>query len=138
MNYDTERALIRDLSRDDINHVVRTQVETSNYRQPIEPIQNELAGKDRTYHDNHVIWGDTISQKLRSHKRIVLEDFYLFEWFPRSPGLYFTEEGAYAREEAMQYIHVESSSKDSVVFNAYGKMKMLRTRQEITLSMFAR
>jgi hypothetical protein len=126
MDYDTDKALIRDLSPSDIDHVVRTQVETSNYRQPIEPIQNELVGKERTYHENHGIWDDIISQKLRSYTRVVLKDFHLFEWFPRSPGLYFTEAGALARREATQYIHVESSSGDSVVYNAYGKMMMLR------------
>src|SRR4051794_6484357 len=59
-----------------------------------------------TFHHNNNLWEAAITQKrLRHGLRIRLESFFLFEWFPRSPGLFWTPKAKFAREDATRRIH---------------------------------
>jgi hypothetical protein len=51
-----------------------------------------------------------------------LKAFFLFEWFPRSPDLYFTERGRRAREEA-KYRTI--NTKNGLAYHPVGKQSML-------------
>jgi hypothetical protein len=74
---------------------------------------------------------------------IVLERFYVVDWFPRAPGLYHTLDAKWAREEAFHYLHrgfenspirdhahrvgAKRSANDyTVVFTPEGKLSMLQ------------
>jgi hypothetical protein len=59
---------------------------------------------------NAKFWDDVLKEELRSTFIVVLNNFDLFEWFPRSPGLYYTSYAASAREEALQ--HIDSDFPD--------------------------
>ena len=100
-------------------------VSTSAYLITPPPI-SPTGGTDHiyTYHENIALWNDAIrSKKFYPGCRIKLEDFFLFEWFPRSPGLYFTPEGKQAREEAQH--RIIGVKEGTVLYNPYGKQSML-------------
>lgn len=79
---------------------------------------------DKIFHSNNSIWEAVIHEQVRrSDIHIVLESFFLFEWFPRSPGLFHTPTGISARREAERSI--ESINEGVVVYNPYGKFSML-------------
>ncbi len=78
----------------------------------------------RRFHSNNELWEAVIREQIRATPTAIhLESFFLFEWFPRSPGLYYTPEGNRARREAQE--HVEGINKGVVVYDPYGKMSML-------------
>jgi hypothetical protein len=73
---------------------------------------------------------------------VVLKCFQLMDWFPRTPGLYYTPNAAWAREEAFKHLHPgqwDSPIRDhagqktrwrgardyTVVFKPFGKQSML-------------
>jgi hypothetical protein len=76
------------------------------------------------YHSTNALWSDNIRADKHYHGcKIKLDGFFLFEWFPRSPGLYFTENAFSAREEAKNRIIGIKSGV--VTYNPYGKQSML-------------
>jgi hypothetical protein len=77
-----------------------------------------------TFHHNNSIWEEVNLERLkRSDVDITLDSFFLFEWLPRSPGLYYTPEGRSARREAK--MNIMSTSGNRIVYNPYGKLSML-------------
>jgi hypothetical protein len=73
---------------------------------------------------------------------MTLENFLLFEWFPRSPGLFYTDYAMSPRDEAMfrvisvprspglahiDYAMTEQNVRDYMyIFDPYGKTSMLK------------
>jgi hypothetical protein len=79
---------------------------------------------DRTFYSNESIWRDILDEKLiRTDINITLDSFFLFQWFPRTPGLFHTSAGRKAREEARS--HIISTDNDLTVYDPYGKRSML-------------
>jgi hypothetical protein len=73
-----------------------------------------------SYRDNNELWEDVlIMKRLRMGHRVTLESFFIFEWIPRSPGLYFKPEGRLAREEAAKSI--VQIDDGVIVYDPYGK-----------------
>ncbi len=93
--------LIRGLARDDIVHIVNSQVGIANYLLPPEGLEPK---PDRTYTDNKSLWGAMLEERLRATITLKLKDFFLSEWFPRSPGLFYTPEAEGARADAMNFV----------------------------------
>jgi len=89
--------LITALSGEDIAHTVVTQLCTANYLLSPEKLPSI---PDRIYADNERLWYDILSGQLDANVILTLENFLLSEWFPRSPGLYYTREAEEAREMA--------------------------------------
>lgn len=67
---------------------------------------------DRIYNDNRSLWNDILNEGIRANIALSLKNFQLFEWFPRSPGLYYLPEAEWARKEAMYYLTTSSSEGD--------------------------
>jgi hypothetical protein len=65
------------------------------------------AQADRVYYDNQSLWQAILEERLRSSVTVTLQDFYLLEWFPQSPGLYYTYSGEYSRGLAMEHLLYE-------------------------------
>lgn len=86
---------------------------------PVQP-----SGPDRVFHTNNEIWEQLYYDQLRrTNINITLDSFFIFEWFPRSPGLYYTPNARAARKEAQR--QVMSMDKGIIVYNHDGKMSML-------------
>jgi hypothetical protein len=94
---------------------------------------------DRFLEDNERVWRALVNYELSAGMTVTLKDFMVFDWFPRSPGLYHTPDAAFARDEAFYHLHpgFESPIRDhagllsqrpadyTMVFTPEGKMSML-------------
>ncbi len=139
--------LVKNLSDQDVAFVVVTQLSTINYLRPTERLQPL---PDRRYTDNTSLWKDILERRLRANVVLTLEHFLLSEWFPRSPGLFHTQNAETARKAAMHFIESQPHQPDlddvddadrerryetpgaalvspefTYIFNPYGKMNML-------------
>lgn len=63
-----------------------------------------VVGADKSYKSNAEFWADVLGEKLSAGRIVTLEQFNLFEWIPRNPGLFHTDRAKYARDEAQHYI----------------------------------
>ncbi len=73
---------------------------------------------------NAEVWRLFVEERLYDTRRVTLEHFHLFEWFPNAPGLFHTDEGRHHREIAGRYM--EPTPDGSTVFNPVGKLTMLK------------
>jgi hypothetical protein len=72
-------------------------------------------GRDRSYHASEAFWRDVLSERVGAERLVTLNQMRLFEWFPRNPGLFHTEQAEWARREAENHIrHI-----DPQTFSAY-------------------
>lgn len=104
---------------------VQKHTSTVNYLLPLveKDINPPQRHHDKIFHSNNSIWEETIYRMLHSDNYIKLESFFLFEWIPRSPGLYYTEDARNARRDAQQ--NIEAVENGVVIYNPYGKASML-------------
>jgi len=108
------------------NPILWNHMSTSNYLFPIGNTLSptEQSSPDKIFIDNNNIWEQVFYNKLRrTDAKIKLESFFLFEWFPRSPGLYHTEDARYARDEAQS--RITKIENGVVIYDPYGKQSML-------------
>ncbi len=89
----------------------------------LEPQPSGPSVPDQVYHSNQDIWNAVINESLCNGAVVTLENFLLLEWVPRSPGLYYTNRGKYAREDARR--NIASIENGVVIYNPYGKQSML-------------
>lgn len=124
--------LWRDTGPDHVAKTIDEQLSVSSLVLP--PVSGE-SRRSRTYASNEDFWSDLISELIRSGAVVRLENFNIFEWFPRSPGLFHTTEGRYARESAQSYLYqldpvheaeyVRSRPVNNRVYDLHGKAAML-------------
>src|SRR5436309_3168861 len=97
--------------------VLQDHFGTANYLMPTNPLEVPPMGgpKVRIFHSNNGIWEAILREKLRYNATVIFESFFLFEWFPRSPGLFHTDSGRFARQEARR--NIENISNGVVVYN---------------------
>jgi hypothetical protein len=105
--------------------VLQDHIGTANYLIPAKTLQlSPTSGFSvRTFHSNNSIWEAILLEKARYDMKVILESFFLFEWFPRSPGLFHTDSARNARQEARH--NIETISNGVVVYNPHGKASML-------------
>jgi len=73
---------------------------------------------------NSAIWKRLIDKRdLFATNRVTLSNFYIFEWFPLSPGLYHTRSAKRSRDNA--YYNISHMEDDIMVFNPHGKSSMI-------------
>lgn len=63
------------------------------------------AGPVSSYDTNEAFWRDVMSQEVSAGMKIRLRRFHLMDWFPRSPGLYHTQQAERARRNALGHLH---------------------------------
>jgi hypothetical protein len=126
----------------EIVNALRTHISLVNYL--ARPVAL-LPQPDRRYADNRAIWNAILNERLRASITVVLEDFYLFEWFPRSPGLFYTPDAEQSRRYAHEFEIPYPGSPQSRgagaagrpesqanmpdfmhIFNPFGKLEMLK------------
>lgn len=89
----------------------------------VESLDKEKAS-DMEFSQNGTIWQKVLYGNLKRTDQVIkLDSFYLFEWFPRCPGLYYTENARIARSEAAR--NIISTENGMIVYDPYGKMTML-------------
>lgn len=76
-------------------------------------------GKDRVYFQTEEFWKDVLNEKLGAERLVTLDHMRLFEWFPRNPGLFHTDEAFWARTDAGNHIrHIKESDFEAFHSNA--------------------
>jgi hypothetical protein len=125
----------------DALHLMNTQIGTANYLLP--PRVPQVSVPDHVAFTNEEVWLNVLppTEAYRAGMTLTLENFFLFEWFPRAPGLYFTPEGRESREYAKYFLRKEPVLKNSYtayligqgkgnefldVYDPGGKMAMLK------------
>lgn len=61
-------------------------------------------GGDREYFANELFWRDVLEERLGAERNVQLRSFRVFDWLPRNPGLYHTDEAQRARDAAQQHV----------------------------------
>jgi hypothetical protein len=69
------------------------------------------------------VWKYFQTEQLYDTRRVTLEHFHLFEWFPLSPGKYHTKQASQARHEAHQML-VHDPLR-GCYYDPYGKARMV-------------
>lgn len=110
--------------------------------------------KDREFFDNETLWLHIFQERLRAERVVRLSGFRIFDWMPRNPGLFHTENGRSARREAAlhvmeldhkrfaEYLHADGAPPDGadvlrdvtlsegaarkLIFTPQGKCSMLQ------------
>ena len=127
--------------QEDAFHLINAQIGTANYLlRPQLPRRQTL---DASVSTNEELWTNVLppQERYRAGMTLSLDRFFLFEWFPRAPGLYFTREGKLAREVARNFLRrvsvprntgthrLDVGRKDREFLDIYdpkGKMSMLK------------
>lgn len=60
--------------------------------------------KDREFSDNQSLWRHILEERLRAERVVRLSGFRIFDWVPRNPGLFHTENARWAREKAGRHV----------------------------------
>ncbi|RTM00423.1 hypothetical protein EJV44_03770 [Ancylobacter aquaticus] len=60
--------------------------------------------KDREFFDNESLWHHIFEERLRAERLVRLIGFHIFDWVPRNPGLFHTENGRRARTNAGRHM----------------------------------
>ncbi|MEJ2748434.1 MAG: hypothetical protein P8183_11090 [Anaerolineae bacterium] len=132
--------LVKGLAPEDIAFIISDQLNLANYLHPPEELPLQ---PDKTYADNQSLWADVLAKKLRARLTLQLTNFLLCDWFPRSPGLFYTDKARQARQEAQYFresapestadtnlenqYQVDDDAPDfTYIYNPYGKLSMLK------------
>lgn len=73
--------------------------------------------------DNAEVWRQFQSEELYDTRRVTLEHFHLFEWFPRVPGKFHTPQAGGRRYEAYQFR--QQTADGRTYFTPLGKALMV-------------
>lgn len=126
--------MITNISEYDVEYLINSQLSVANY---LLPTETSSPKSSHNFYQNKNIWDAILNEEIRPGMEIRLESFYITEWFPRSPGLYFTETGRQSRDSAHHQVEKmemnQSESKYAVdadgsvvtVYNPWGKIAML-------------
>ncbi len=107
-----------------IEPYLATHLATANFRVASPQIDTLQRPTERVFHTNNSVWEAILYERLRrTDITIILDGFFLFEWLPRSPGLFYTKRGRDARREAEH--NIESIRDGVIIYNPYGKASML-------------
>lgn len=114
---------IRKLQTTDMGEIIDDQIRLAHYPM-IDRFSVPQTGALQKVASNEQAWQLFIQEQLFDTRRVTLENFHLFEWFPLSPGKFHTAEGKQNRAQAFQD-RVDTSQGVSY-FNPSGKLSMLR------------
>jgi hypothetical protein len=123
------------LDATDVANGIEAQLAPANLILPPIHSTNLQGAPDRRFSSNELFWSEVLSGRLRANTVVTLEDFFLFEWYPRSPGLFHTERARDVRADAQFHllrltererrIYEDTRPPDPVVYSLYGKSLML-------------
>ena len=132
-NQENRPRIFDDLPERDLIGEIDGSLATANL---ILPPPTPSAPTTKSYDDSAGFWQEILAQEIRSDQIIALNEFFLFEWLPRSPGLFHTPQGKRSRRQAADFtfqldeeesrIYEASAPLDPIVFNLYGKRLMFQ------------
>ena len=78
--------------------------------------------KDKEFISNESFWDDVLNEKTRALNWIVLNNFQIVDWYPRSPGVYHTDKARSLRSDAEKYYREENGI---YFYEPHGKRLMI-------------
>jgi len=84
--------------------------------------KNTIKIKDKEFLSNKSFWDDVLNEKTRALNWIVLNNFQIIDWYPRSPGVYHTREARLLREDAEKYYREKNGA---YFYEPHGKRLMI-------------
>ena len=78
---------------------------------------------DQEFDSNTAFWKSILQGQTRALRWINLKGFQVVDWYPRSPGLFHTDQAAWHREHADHYLHEEAGVR---FYEPYGKVNMIQ------------
>jgi hypothetical protein len=102
-------------------------------RRPDEP--EGTAGRPRRPRTTAALWKDVLERRVASHTHILLSSVWVFEWFPRAPGVFHTPSALEARRNAMFFrVEIDGASYhpgiDDAATNVNGALALARSAAE--------
>ena len=132
-NADAQPRVLQTLPELDVTGEIEGALSAANLVLP--PI-SAATRSDRHFDSNESFWDAILNQAARANSTVTLQNFFLSEWFPRSPGQFHTPDARRWRESAQDFvfpltdvekrIYEDSAPVDPIVYNLYGKYCMLR------------
>ena len=119
-DYEADIPVVARLNDRDMQEAILQYLMNANLKARPLPSTQEA---DVAVSSNQEFW-DLVKAKQRriGLKWIKLDGFSLLDWFPRSPGLYYTDFARDARYEARNYLRVQ---EDCLVYEPEGKVHMI-------------
>ena len=113
----------QELQPEDLRDIVGQQADLAYYPMVAryETPDNDL---QVTVHSNQDAWRLFLQEQLYDTRRVSLEHFHLFEWFPLSPGKFHTREAQHHRQTARELMFTTPGGHH--YFNPWGKASMIR------------
>jgi hypothetical protein len=78
---------------------------------------------DQRFTSNRDYWKAVLLQPSMTFRNVMLENFQIVDWFPRSPGLYHTANAALLRSTAFENAN---TANGVTIFSPHGKNQMVR------------
>lgn len=115
--------ILRELQTHEMEEVLDDQTRLAHYPM-VDRFTPAPANNSQKADENEEVWRLFISEQLYDTRRVTLERFHLFEWFPLSPGKFHTTEGKENRRRSAEAMF--QTAQGAVYYNPYGKASMLR------------
>ncbi len=114
--------LVAGVNREEIQAMIDDQTSLSHYPQ-VNRFQPGKKDNAENPDSNEKVWSLFTQEKLYDTRRVTLDHFHLFEWFPLSPGKFHTYEGRERRRLALDMMFTASDGHR--FFDPSGKASML-------------
>lgn len=115
--------LCQEMQPNDLRDIVAQQTDLAYY-----PMVARYTTPDNDQqeivHSNQEAWQLFLAEKLYDTRRVTLEHFHLFEWFPLAPGKFHTRAAQQQREFAREMMFTTPGGHN--YFNPWGKASMIR------------
>ncbi len=115
--------LCQEMQPHDLQDVINSQTDLAYYPM-VERHTTPSTNHQQQAASNQAVWQLFVEERLYDTRRVTLEHFHLFEWFPLSPGRFHTPEARQHREMAYEMMFQTRDGRS--YFNPYGKADMLR------------
>jgi hypothetical protein len=115
--------LLQEIQDQDLKDLIDQQTSLVSYPM-VDRFTSPSTDLSKNTFTNEEVWRLFVNEQLYDTRRVTLEHFHLFEWFPICPGEYHTPEGQANRRRAHQMMF--DTPEGYSYFNPGGKASMLR------------
>ena len=115
--------LCQEMQSGDLSEVIERQTDLAYYPRVARHSAPETDQQQQAA-SNREIWQLFIEEQLYDTRRVMLEQFHLFEWFPLAPGRFHTAEAQQQRQMAYEMMFQAENGRS--YFNPSGKADMLK------------
>jgi hypothetical protein len=123
------------LGDEDVADGIEAQIGPANLILPPSPVPTPDGTGSRNFQTNESFWDEVLSEGIHANTQVTLDNFFLSEWFPRSPGLFHTglawdarriaESSTLPLSDEERRLYESTGPPNPHVYDICGKVKML-------------